>query len=644
MQTPVTVQSLALNGQFQLGIELFASLSSASPSETRWAGVCWYNLGAYLKSKDLLLRARALGDVAACIELASVHRLLGDPQRALLFLSEVGTELANLELANLERVLFHREHGILALITGDVREALLHLEEAWALVPLCSFSSVHSAVAQALAFAHRAHGQDGHALHYLQEALGVPNLPASRQARILVTKAACLTDLGHFAQARSCLEISAGLLPSVPSLAALLEYQLGVLERACNRAAQALVHFDRALVLANHLEPETTCYTELQACAIETACGDFVAAERRLQHAQLLVGAVGPKALGLLELRRGALLCAQQQAEAGVWLTRSLARFERLGLRTEIGCVCLHLAEHWLRTDEPVRARGVLERAGTLRTVLGSDAMLIELTGLPLTLEFLLGAAESGWVQALLSHWQRNPETPAYLVELRTLGTAELRLNGRPVGLDIRKTIELLAYLLEYPGRNREQILADVFANKSLNQAVNYFHQARFNLERASGLLEVRHDKLRGTYRVHCSAPILLWDVRTVREELRRGRIGVALERIHGPFLANAESDWVQLERQRLLQETTSIGLRHLAQSRADPLELLAVVVRLRELDPLHPLLAQHLIRLTHASLGETMADTTLRRVQNDFLTEVGEVPSELGSVAQVLMAVSHAP
>jgi tetratricopeptide (TPR) repeat protein len=460
-------------------------------------------------------------------------------------------------------------------------------------------------------------------------------------------------------------------LELVPALFGSFAYTSGLLARAQNRLPDALSQFDAAIEFAiKQPELETECYAQLQAAAVLMTLERLDEANARLTRAKALVGSCGCKGKALLELRQGSLMSLSNDPAVvcgGLQLLNQARQgfadmhFERGVLSSD-----LYLTEAYLLQGDLIAARAALESVNDARLAMACTSALGELIHLPKTLGFLQALPPVDVLHVMLEEWGVGPEVPSYRVELITFGKSELRVNGRRIGLEIIGTVELIAYLLLNPNRTRDEILTALFANKGEQRAANYFHQAKLTLQRATSVIEVLYDKAKKTYRVNCDVPMFVWDAIELQKILagsgksgsgngglgeggrdkggpNENRILAALECVHGEYLPGSDSDWVVAEREKMIWSVVKVGLETLDlwSKRGEYAKCLELAERLRELEPLNPVLAEYLVIATHSLEGEVAARRTLRVIEREFEREVGEVPDELMAIHSKLGLVN---
>jgi tetratricopeptide (TPR) repeat protein len=633
----LSLLELTVNGEYHSALAVFKGIDQPSPEELRWAAVCFYNLQGYLQAKDLLELAQARGCLGATIELATVLRFLGQPHDARVQLDGVNFN----DLSDHDKALERRERGLLEYIRGDFSTALRLLEEAWLIVRQSGLSSIQSAIAQTLGFLFANAGKNQHAMYYLDHAMKQTN--STRAARIYVTRANCLIGLGKFSDAEADLSHASQLLERVPALSGVFSYTCGILAKSQNRLDDALNHFECAIKIAfEPSEVETEFYAQLQVAAILTTQKHLELAGSRLMRAQALVASCGPKGKALHDVRKGVLLCSLDQPDGFELLELACSQLADLQLWREVLVANLNLAEMYLCANNKPAALKSLRVVDNCRIAQTCTPALGELMHLPQTLAFLLALPQDHTFHSMVIDWSSGPEVPPFMVELVTLGSPELRVNGKRIGLELTGTIELIAYLLLYPDRTRDEILGALFATKGEKRAANYFHQAKLTLQRATTALEVRYNQTKKTYGVYCDVPLFLWDAIELQKVLSSAeeiRIFSALKYLNGTFIPGSESDWVIAEREKLSWLVFSVGLESLEtlSKCGEYLKCLELAKRLRELEPLHPVVAEYLVIATHSLEGKIAARQTLLGIEREFEREVGEVPDVLVGIRSKL-------
>ena len=624
------ILSRIVEGRYLDGLAAYEALPEASPEDDRLAGVCLFNLDDFQRAKNVLLIARARGCEAAGIELATVYRHLG-----LVDLSHDALAGVDLDrLSTFDRVLALREWGAQFYTSGNVIGATDVLERAWALAPAAPLGSlVLPAIGHALGVAYADRGLDRRAVAYLTEALASAN-PA-RAVQLRAARALCLTNVGDFGPAEHDLAEAARDQGLVPVVAPYLTYVGAVLHAVRGRLGAADTLFTEASALARSAqEPETESFAELGRCAIATALGKAERASGFLERARSL--AVNEKGHALVRLREGALMVQRGQPASTAVLEAAAASFGRLGLLREQAWAWLHTSASHLAFERHGDAVIALSRATDLRHALASGgSLVIELRMLPAVAALLAGLGEHAYAHALHHDLERATDAAPVPLQLRTLGAPELLVDGRRVRLDLRRSLEVLTYVLTHSDTNLEQVLLDLFPEADAAHGRSYFHQVRYELARAVSGLAIPFDPVTKTDRVRLTGLALEADVLAVERALTTGGehgLAEALRLHRGPFLPNAESEWARTERDDLAASIVRLGravMRAWAEQ-GDHGRRRDLAARLLETDPFDEPSIEALVDATRASEGEAAANDVLDRLTRRLERELGTVSPTL--------------
>ncbi len=621
------ILSRIAEGRYAAGIDEFRALPRPTAEDERLAGVCLFNLHQLQRAQDLLLQARANGCEAAGIDLATVYRHMG-----LIDLSREALEAVDTaQLSAFDRVLALRERGAQHFTAGDVLAASEVLERAWALVHVAPAGWVlRPAVGHALGLAYADRGLDRLASDHLTEALRTAN-PA-RAVQLHAARAMCATYLGDLDQAARDLSAAVEGRDLAPVVAPYVAYVTAVLAVARGQLDVADAAYAEAASIARTAhEPETEAYAELGRCAIATALGQLERSGGSLARASRL--AINEKARALVTMREGARAARARQASAFALLEEAQGVFGRLGLLRETAWTHLHLAAAHLAFDAPDAAMAALTRATDLRHALGGGApLVIEMRMLPELAPWLAGLSDDAYAAVLRHDLRRIAEVAPPTLELVTLGAHELQLEGRRVRLDLRRSVEVLAYLIDNADAPLEKVLLDLFPDRDAAHGRSYFHQVRYELARAVPGLTVPFDAPGRSYRVRADDLRLTSDSGRLRRAVARGgetglREALGLHR--GPFLPNADSEWAIEAREDLSWSVMRLGLsvlreRHLAGDHDGCLQL---AERLLEVDPLHVSLMEFLVASVRALEGDAAAHGMAERLMRRFERDIGSRP-----------------
>lgn len=617
-------------GAYAEGLSVFDTLQVSAPEDERWAGVCLFNRQALHPAKDMLLRARAGGCEAAGIELATVYRQLGLTDLARSALTAVDVA----ELSAFDRALALREWGVQRYTDGDVRGASEMLERAWALAHEAHLGwIILPAIGHGLGIAYADRGFDQQAVEYLTHALTKAN-PA-RTVQLLATRSLCRTYLGELDAADRDVDEATAHQDRVPLVGPYLAYVAGKVRLVRGRLDDAEMRFEAAAAAARAAqEPETEAYAELARCALATADDRLDAARGSLARARHL--ASNEKLHSLTLLRACAILTRQGHASAVETGEAAAHAFERLGLLREQGWSQLHVAAAHLRAGHDRASMRALSAAAGLRQALGGGAWMVpELRVLPEVAALLGRLREESYARVLHRDLRSISDAEPVHVELRTLGAGELRADGRRIRLDLRRTVEVLAYLLANPETTLDQVLLDLFPDGAAPRARSYFHQVRYELARAVPGLSVPFRPHERTYWVRSEGLDLDADVDRLHQAIADGGergLEEALRLYRGPFLPDADGEWARSVREELTWAVRRLGVAVIEQlqAQADHQRCLALAERLVAIDPFDETLNEQLVEANRAVGGAKVARSVAERLSRRFERELGLVPPSL--------------
>jgi tetratricopeptide (TPR) repeat protein len=621
-----------LTGDYQQGVQLFEAMRRPGAQDFRWGGVCHLHLGDVLEARRLLLTAVGKGDQAARVELATCLRFEGEfaAARAQLGGLDVDTMTAR------DAALALREGAILEQQCGEVARAATLLDEAWSHA-VGADPLVQSAVAQSIALVAAHQGNDVKAEAYLQFAEEHAN--DMRRVYVLLARAASATYLGKFGDAEQALNAAGKHGISCPLAVALLPYRWGMWSYAQAQWQRAREAFGRAVRLAHEQQqPETEFYAQLGLTAIATAVGDEVAERSSLARAKALVKT--PRAQAYLDWRLGAALVRQADLRGLERLNTALGYFQTSGCSREMVWVLLHLTEAHALLASPTAAREALREAADAHIMLGGQQhLIVELSGLARTRQLLGTLAEHEYERVLCS--PPGPAVPVAEVTLVTLGNPAILVNGQRARLQMKKFVEVLAFLLKKEKTTLATLQSEVFSDVPPARSKNYIHQVRHELKRLVPGLSVPYDAATHMYRVHCEGVHLTWDWQQARDALLSSERDVMLTADLNVrnFLQDSDSEWVETERECMSRWIVRVGLETMDAwySAGDYSKCVKLAGRLIEIEPLDEGLHDFLIRATAQVSGVSAARTLCWESRTLFAREVGHVPPLLDTLAQRL-------
>ncbi|WP_420594245.1 BTAD domain-containing putative transcriptional regulator [Deinococcus sp.] len=620
------LRDAVLAGDYAQSARLFAALKRPTAQELRWGGMCQLHLGELMQARRLLLCAVARGNEAARIELATCLRFEGEFAAARGQLDHLDIPL----LEPMDAALALREAAVIEQQCGSVIQAARLLDEAWGQAvgaPL----AVQSSVAQSIGLIAAHQGLDSRAEAYLRFA--DEHASPMRRVYIRLARASSAIYLGHLADAHQHLSSAEQHLTHCPLAAALLPYHWGQFFRAQCQPEKARRAYERAVSLArSQQQAETEAFAHLGLVAVATAAGNAALERGSLIRAAALIRTV--RARAYLDWRAGAALARQNDATGLNRLRRALAAFQASGCDREVVWVLLHLAEASL---SPAAAMLILrEAADTHLATGGQQHLAIELSTLPRVQQQLADLDVSAYEQGLV----QPPGTAPKVAEvcLLTLGETGLTVNGQRVRLQMRKSVEVLAYLLIHGDTRLGTLQAEVFDGWPQSRSKNYIHQVRSELRRVVPGLSLPYEARTQTYSVQREGIHFTWDSEQLQTALRQAPQAVMLTGNLNVrrFLTESESEWVDNERERMSRWIIRVGLETMDawyQAGNFP-DCLKLAERLLEIEPLDEGLHEFLIRATAQVSGVQVARATYAQSRALFLREVGQVPPSLDGLA----------
>ncbi len=638
--TPHPIFQEVSAGRYAQGLALYAELKVPTPQDERWAGYCLFALGRLLDAKDMLLRAKARGCVEAGLEFTTVLRSLGDMDAAM-------TEITLLpldRLAPLEQGYALREKAALLLHNGDLIAAREALERAWSVLGgTHPTSSLVAQTAQLLGYTYHRLGRDAPARHYLNVAL--QNASGAKGLQPLLTRAQVNLYAGRYDEALQDLTAAEALMSSAPGARAYHAYLQGLLHRSSGRWDAALTAFVSAGGAARLVgETGTEFLAALGMVTVLSFKGQTREARPHLLRASRLCSNAWERAM--VDLRQGYWQLLAGDGQACATLERAKQAFEKLHLPREMAWADLHLAEA-LTAQDADAALVAFRRAAEQSEVLESVAPLLpELRLLPqLTALLAARSAEPDVSTFLLERRQVCADQPLE-VHLVTLGTPKLMADGQEIKLRLRRTIELLAYLLLKGSVRRDDILATLWPDDDPQTAKNYFHQANFALKEAAPYLRIAYDRRQERYTLLCEGPTFTWDADLIKRLLSapddndRQR---AVSLYTAAFLPDIEADWVREERDTLAFSVMNVGLKLMTQwSAAGEYQKCATLSRrLLRVEPCDETLAEFLVEATLQLEGEVAAQRALKEVALRATQELGWAPDWVDRLNQKVYSLN---
>lgn len=511
------IQGWAYLGRFEQGISEHARIARPTGHDDRWLGVCYFQTFEDMRAQEAFYRALAKGVEAARINLAHLLRFL---ERS----DEAQAELARVDLAAVtpyDRVLYHRVRSLHEESNGDMRTALQFGEAAWRLAQAIPERSLLAPqVLTQLGVLYARTGSAQRSLWLLERAIALAAEP--ERQKVQLRRTAVLLMLGRNREALNHLlplEVHDRHEPEKKLL-------IGEALWADGRIDAAIERYRAAVCAAQSVDAGAEEFlARLALATLHGATGAHGAARGELESARVFIS---DRSDLLQHHFRKVLVDAWSgvitEASALGELEMLAAEFEEMGLQQEEGWVRLHVGE--------------------LSLSLGTTQHLQELD----RLEGLCAHLETR--AFLAKEWRLVPRFHALvarqrpqllrvgapLLEVRSLGEQALLLDGVPISLPARRSVELLCYLIEHRAVAAQQLWRDVFPDHQAPSFRSYLHRFRRGLrERVPGL-DLEFDREARLYHLRSDLDIL-WDVAEVRAGTRPA---------NGPFLQGSSSAWAR--------------------------------------------------------------------------------------------------
>lgn len=626
--------SLLLNGQAAEAWKQYISLPEPTPEEDRWAGLALRHLGQGTAAKNMLLRAIARGCVHANIELGGFYLAMNDCDLAEKALSA----LTHLSLNPFDSALYHYMQALLKDRNGSLQDAISSAEQGWA----AAFGltgpteKVRSSIAGLLAELYVRMGMDLVAREYYDACLDLA--PESRKAEILSSRALSYAYLGRHQDAmqdhQQGQQWQSGVSQAVQQN---IHYQSGLMFRCLGHLPEAI----KALAATDVQHKENQdynihFYAQVYLSALHLELGQESVARSHLARVRPL--AKSKLARMTFFFREGALMSRSNPGIGLKLLQEAAVGLHELQAYRQLLWCLLHQSETFLRLGQSNEALEALSQVTDLRHQLGNPHLaLVELRALPLTRELLKTLPEDHYVSILNQDCLQAeaPRVTVKTVHIVSLGRGRVQLDEGQARFTIGRAIEVLCYLVLNPNSTLEDILLDLFPDQDPKLAKNYFHQARYDIERATHDISVPYDKTSRTYGVKLQEVQLEWDLLQLQQSIQEHnpeRFFEVLSRAQGEFLLDLDSEWIEAMRLEWQDSILTFGLQTVQgwwqEGQLDRcLQGLAVLLKL---DPLNEELHQLCLRCTLQQQGQQGLKSCWRQVVSAYSREGLDPPLPL--------------
>lgn len=598
------LRSAVENAQYAEGITRFQRLECPTATERRDVGICLFHENRLLEAKRQLHSAINQGELSAYLTLAAVSIQENQFLLAREQLEQVKPEQLEAQYA----AGWYRERARVGWMLAEPLESLRqYAEEGWKYAPTLA-TGFQIALAMLLGDLLTALGEPEAALEYLDFALQHGHTRRREYAQLCRSNA--FVELGRFDEAEKALsEIPS---PELQLLRQIKEAKLLLQRGDWEGGRQQL----EALLFHCSGWPTQEVDVLLSLC-LEHLHTDEATLPTYFERLQSLTEC--PLDLAALNQWRGFWL-ARQDKQAGIeQLWAAFEKFMTAGYVVKAIVVQLMLAE-----VQPGQEMVYLREAARLLPLYPRTPQLTaEWRLLPRLRQYLLDLPENALERQLLATGALSRH-----VTLRTLGTAELVMDGEVVKLGLARAEEILAYLLRKQKVALKDIQRDVLPAMSAERSKNYFHQMRNELSKRVQGLKIVYDATQKLY-VLQRPDFFVWDIEILEQLLSERQWPAATDFTAFEFLPDSELEWVQEERIKLRRWLTEVGLETMETwyQAGEYQNCIQLAERLLPLDPLDESLHCFLLNATYRLKGHNAAALQYRKTAALFTLEVGKVP-----------------
>jgi tetratricopeptide (TPR) repeat protein len=506
------------------GIETFENthIYRRDSKDTRWVGVCMFQLRDDHQAVPLFQTAVYQGVKAAGINLAQVYMFTDRMNLAMPELEKINFE----ELKLYDKVFFLRVRSYYYELNARLTDALNDAELAWGIAQnIPEWPIIAPQLLRQLGTLYGRMGKAQRSFWFFEQSL----LLASDSERfdILFFYIEVLIMLGYYLEARSELEkIDSETLSEVLQATYYLRWgDIFWTERATDKAIEV---YDKAAFIALQKELYGEEFiARVNLIPLNIARNYPLTAGEHQARARTLIA---DKTDQLLYRFRDTLLMLKENLATTTETRDTLLglsdELKELGYLQEHGWVKLHAAEMKRRLGEDVM-RDLDELQLLAATLQNYNFLSREWALLP---ELYAIAQET--------HPKIAGKAPG-VIELFTMGEERVVHNGKTVPIPLRRAVEVIAYFLDNGGKvSLKKLRADLFPDDDPKTSRNYFHQFRHELHARIPVFKIVYDSEQHMYEIKTDLTVL-WDVAELREGRKMGGMGL--------FLPSSGSEWAEL-------------------------------------------------------------------------------------------------
>jgi hypothetical protein len=518
------VQGWVYLEDYHKGIETYENthIYRRNSTDTRWVGVCMFQLGDDHQAVPLFQTAVYQGVKAAGINLAHAY----------MFTDRMNLVMPELEKINFEtlkpydKAYFLRVRSYYYELNAELKKALADAELAWAIAQtIAEWPVLASKILLQLGTLYGRMGKAQRSFWFFEQSL--QRASEDERFAVLFSYIEILIMLGHHLEARAELEkIRFETLPK--KWYALFYLRWGDIHWTERTLEKAIEIYDNAAFTALNDELDGEEFiARVNLIPLNIARDYPLTAGEHQARAKTLIA---DKTDQLLYRFRDTLLLLKEKlattAETKDTLLGLSDELKELGYLQEHGWVKLHAAEMKRRLGEDVQ-RDLDELQILAATLQNYNFLSREWALLP---ELYAIAQET--------HPKIAGKAPG-VIEIFTMGEERVVHNGKTVPIPLRRAIEVIAYFLDNGGKvSLKKLRADLFPDDDPKTSRNYFHQFRHELHTRIPVFKIVYDSEQHMYEIKTDLTVL-WDVAELRAGRKMGGMGL--------FLPSSGSEWAEL-------------------------------------------------------------------------------------------------
>ncbi|WP_189007887.1 hypothetical protein [Deinococcus roseus] len=500
-----------------LGQSLYATLERPTSGDERWMGMCCLALADRERALEHALRALAMGEARASIDLVRLYLLIGKPEQMQAEMAMVQVE----QLDRLNRAIWHRNVSVVHALHNNIHDAVLEAEKAWRVIQTApEFNFYAPEVLVTCSGLLATSGRVEQALYYLgraDEICQTPYLWHIKMTRIVLA-------LDHMVL-QGVIEDAQLVIQNTTNTKILVVSHMSIARThlCLGRLAEAQPYFEQALLFAQKAVMHDFIHMNQEYLfLVFQRLGLHHKARRMFKRMQLHIGA--DLHGSFVDVHRSYMDDRFTQEEATALVDQALNFVREYGDDLEIMRVLMYRCRMLLRHSPANFSNGVDDLATFITEQDCAHKCFEDWVFLP-EVRKDLDTRYPGLI----------PTLDENQVQVLTLEQERILFNGEDVRLPLSKAMEVVVYLLLHGKVSLQNIISHVFQDLEPQKARNYFHQIKHQLSENVGLFQIVYDKNTRLYSIESGHPIML-DIKQLLE---------SQQKTDQVFLPSSGSDWV---------------------------------------------------------------------------------------------------